>query len=60
MGCARYTGSAKEQNLMDAVFVLTAEDKIATLGDGMEPPAGCVGFASERQLYELAQDGCAT
>jgi hypothetical protein len=50
------TGSAKEQNLMDSVFFLTAEDKLARVEDRMEPPDGCVTFASERQLYELAQD----
>jgi Protein of unknown function (DUF3489) len=50
------TGSAKEQNRMDSVFFLTAEDQLARVEDRMEPPDGCVTFASERQLFELAQD----
>jgi hypothetical protein len=49
------TGSAKEQNVMESVFFLTADDRLATVGEGMEPPDGSVAFASERQLYELAQ-----
>jgi hypothetical protein len=45
----------KEQIAMNSVFFLTAADRLATAGEGMEPPDGSVAFESERQLYELAQ-----